>query len=93
LKKLPHVVGQEKTLCDMSLFQISLTEINQRGGRLSGKGAHCSSSGGSLRSSAALLQASAISRLICITTASMLRPSDEWCDYLGRSAQPGLPSL
>ena len=32
----------------------------------------CSSSGGSLASSAALLHASAISRLICITTASML---------------------
>ena len=33
----------------------------------------CSSSGGSLHSSAALLHASAISRLICSTTASMLR--------------------
>jgi hypothetical protein len=36
-------------------------------------GSHCSPSGGSLRASAALLHASAISRLICITTASMLR--------------------
>jgi hypothetical protein len=36
-------------------------------------GSHCSPSGGSLRASAALLHASAISGLICITTASMLR--------------------
>jgi hypothetical protein len=48
----------------------------------------CSSSGGSLRSSAALLHASLIARLICITTASMLRRTtmsrEHWADILLR---------